>query len=159
MYEYKIQETDWRNPTKHDSDSNWHRGSGKDWVWKGTSAIPVHIWILNHKACITAVKSGSHEYMCSVIILIFKSFPSPFNSLLTPQSHAILLLQSCLTNSRKATGRIKGFVAQLCLTLWPQGLQPARLLCTWAPGKNTGVVCHFLFHKIFLTQGLNPYLL
>lgn len=64
MYEYKIQETDWRNPTKHDSDSNWHGSSGKHWVWKETSAIPVHIWILNHKACITAAKSGSHEYVC-----------------------------------------------------------------------------------------------
>ena len=28
-----------------------------------------------------------------------------------------------------------------------------------SPGKNTGVVCHFLIHGIFLTQGLNPRLL
>ena len=48
MYEYKIQETDWRNPAKHDCDSNWHESSGKDWVWKETSAIPVDI--LNFKA-------------------------------------------------------------------------------------------------------------
>ena len=25
-----------------------------------------------------------------------------------------------------------------------------------SPGKNTGVVCHFLFQGIFLTQVLNP---
>ena len=32
---------------------------------------------------------------------------------------------------------------QLCLTLGPSGLQPARLLCPWdSPGKNTGVGCH-----------------
>ena len=35
-----------------------------------------------------------------------------------------------------------GLVAKL---LWPHGLQPARLLCSWdSPGKNTGVGCHFL---------------
>ena len=34
---------------------------------------------------------------------------------------------------------------QLCLTLQPYGLQPARLLWPWnSPGKNTGVGCHFL---------------
>ena len=45
-------------------------------------------------------------------------------------------------------------------SLWPHGLQPARLLCSWnSPGKNTGVGCHFLLQGIFLTQGLNPCLL
>ena len=35
-----------------------------------------------------------------------------------------------------------------------------RLLCPWhVPGKNTGVGCHFLLQGIFLTQGLNPFLL
>ena len=33
-------------------------------------------------------------------------------------------------------------VAQSCPTLWPRGLQPARLLCPWdSPGKNTGLDC------------------
>ena len=42
-------------------------------------------------------------------------------------------------------------------SLWPHGLQPARLLCPWnSPGKNTGVGCHALFQGIFPTQGLNP---
>ena len=42
----------------------------------------------------------------------------------------------------------------------PHGLQPARLPCPWDfPGKNIGVVCHFLLQGIFLTQGLNPCLL
>ena len=36
-------------------------------------------------------------------------------------------------------------VAKSCLTLWPQGLLPARLLCPIDfSGKNTGVSCHFL---------------
>ena len=45
-------------------------------------------------------------------------------------------------------------------SLWPHGLQPARLFCSWNfPGKNTGVSCHFLFEGIFLTQGSNLCLL
>ena len=45
-------------------------------------------------------------------------------------------------------------------SLWPHGLLPARLLCPWTfPGKRTGVGCHFLHQRIFLTQGLNSHLL
>ena len=56
---------------------------------------------------------------------------------------------------------MKVFIAQFCpALLQPHGLQPTRLLCPWDfPGKNTGVGCHFLFQGIFLTQGLNSYLL
>ena len=51
-------------------------------------------------------------------------------------------------------------VGKLCLTLWPHGLQPARLLCPRDfPGKNTGVVCHFFLQGIVLTQGSNSSLL
>ena len=43
----------------------------------------------------------------------------------------------------------------LCATLWT-----ARLLCPWdSPGKSTGAGCHALLQRIFLIQGLNPYLL
>ena len=46
---------------------------------------------------------------------------------------------------------------QLCVTLWSI---PTRLLCPWdSPGKNTGVGCHFLLQRFFLTQGSNPSLL
>ena len=42
-------------------------------------------------------------------------------------------------------------------SLWPHGLQPARLLCPWDfPGKNAGVGCYFLLQGIFPTQGSNP---
>ena len=35
-------------------------------------------------------------------------------------------------------------------------MQPTRLLCPWDfPVKSTGVGCHFLLERIFLTQGLN----
>ena len=37
---------------------------------------------------------------------------------------------------------------------------PTRLLWAWNfPGKHIGVGCNFLLQKIFLTQGLNPWLL
>ena len=52
--------------------------------------------------------------------------------------------------------------AQSChMTLWDShGLQPTRLLCPWnSLGKNTGVVCHFLLQRIFLTQGLKTHFL
>ena len=40
---------------------------------------------------------------------------------------------------------------------WPQGLEPANLLCPWnSPGKNTGVDCQALLQGIFPTQRLNP---
>ena len=51
-------------------------------------------------------------------------------------------------------------VTQSCLTLWPHGLQPTRLLHpSNFLSKSTGVGCHFLLQGIFLTQGSNPGLL
>ena len=45
-------------------------------------------------------------------------------------------------------------------SLWPHGLEPARLLCPWnSPGRNTVVGCHFLLHGIFPTQVSNSLLL
>ena len=44
--------------------------------------------------------------------------------------------------------------------LWHHGLYPTKLFCLWKfPGKNTGVVCHFLLQGIFPTQGLSLSLL
>ena len=41
-------------------------------------------------------------------------------------------------------------------SLQPHGLYPARPLHPWDfPGKNTGVGCHLLLQRIFLTRGLN----
>ena len=50
-------------------------------------------------------------------------------------------------------------VAQPGLTLKPDALWLASLLCPWNfPGKNTGVGWHFLLQGIFLTWGSNPHL-
>ena len=47
---------------------------------------------------------------------------------------------------------MKVLVAQLCLIV----CNP----CPWnSPGKNTGVGCHSLLQRVFLTQRLNPGLL
>ena len=48
-------------------------------------------------------------------------------------------------------------VTQSCLTLWPHGLQPARLLCPWGSSRQeywSGLPA--LLQGIFPTQGLNP---
>ena len=49
-------------------------------------------------------------------------------------------------------------VAQSCSTFCdPTSYSPTSLLCPCdSPGKNTGVDCHSLLQRIFLTQGLNP---
>ena len=45
-------------------------------------------------------------------------------------------------------------------SLWPYGLQLARLLCPWdSPSKNPGVGCCALLQAIFPAQGSNPPLL
>ena len=44
--------------------------------------------------------------------------------------------------------------------MWPHGLQPPKLLCSWdSPGKNTRVGCCALVQGIFMTQGSNACLL
>ena len=52
---------------------------------------------------------------------------------------------------------------QSCLTLcdpMAYGLWPARLQCPWdSSGKNTGVGCHALLQRVFMTQGSNLHLL
>ena len=40
-------------------------------------------------------------------------------------------------------------------SVWPFGLQPARLLCPWESREDTGAGCHFLLQGIFPDQGLN----
>ena len=68
------------------------------------------------------------------------------------------LTDADLLSINTATAGVSLLVVSDCLQ--PYGLWPARLLCPWnSPGKNTGVGCHDLLQKIFLTQGLNPGLL
>ena len=56
-----------------------------------------------------------------------------------------------------AWGCVRVHHSVLSSSLWPHGLQPARLFCPWDfPGKNTGMGCRFLLQGIFQTQGLHP---
>ena len=58
-----------------------------------------------------------------------------------------------ITTTETSDMKIKSvtwLVAQSCRTLWPHGLEPARLLCPWnSPGKNTGLCSHSLPQGIF----------
>ena len=54
----------------------------------------------------------------------------------------------------------RGQCSVMSSSLWPHGLQPARLLCPWeSPGKNPGVDYHVLLQGIFSIQGSRPHLL
>ena len=56
--------------------------------------------------------------------------------------------------------KVKVLVTRSFLTLRSYELYPIRSLCPRGfPGKNTGVGCHFLLQRIFLTQGSNLSLL
>ena len=75
-------------------------------------------------------------------------------TLISPKLRAIIHSSSCLCRYDVCVHSL------MSGSLWPHGLQPARLLCPWDfPGKVTGVGCHFFFQGIFPTQGLNPCLL
>ena len=80
-----------------------------------------------------------------------------------PSQEVLLVMLSFFRNISSIPSqweKVKVSVTQFCLTLWPHGLQPVRLLCPWgSPGKNTRMCSHSLLQGIFLSQGLNPGLL
>ena len=60
----------------------------------------------------------------------------------------------------QSSGSSSGWSPSPVESFWSHGLWFTRLLCPWdSPGKNTGVDCHSLLQRIFLTQGLNLSLL
>ena len=65
-----------------------------------------------------------------------------------------LFIVSCRRSLVVVRGAYSLVVVQgLLIGLRPHGRQPARLLCPWnSPYKNTGVGCHSLLQRIFLTQ-------
>ena len=68
--------------------------------------------------------------------------------------------RSHLSDLLWVTAVVRGRIWCVCVSrsvvshsLWPRGLQPARLLCPLNfPGKNTGVDCHFLLRGSFLPR-------
>ena len=88
------------------------------------------------------IPMSSTYYNCCVRTILSKSFS---------QHHSLAFWKWCVRMSS---------VAQLCCSLWPHGLQPARLLCPWDfPGQHAGMGCQLLLQGIFPTQGSNPSLL
>ena len=69
-------------------------------------------------------------------------------------------IPQCLQSGRKQCVCVHVVPSVVSDSLRLHGLYPARLLCPWdAPGKNTGVGCHFLLQGSFPTQGSDPHLL
>ena len=69
----------------------------------------------------------------------------------------IILNDNNEEKSAKNTGHdVENCSFSFCVT-WETWESHLTLLCPWnSPGKNTGVGCHFLLQRIFLTQGSNP---
>ena len=69
---------------------------------------------------------------------------------------SIAALQSCVSSCCAAKWISHVRCSVTTDSLWPHGLQAARLLCLCHfPGKNTGLGCHFLLKGIFQIQRLN----
>ena len=99
---------------------------------------------------------------------LFKGLEGLWSS---PEVHAAYQWQKWRSKTGLSDSRTWSLFPNLCESanvshsvmsdsVWPHGLQPTRLLCPWdSPGKNTGVGCHALLHRIFPTQESNPHLL
>ena len=117
-----------------------------------------------HMDCNSPVSSVHGIFQARILELIAVSFSGSSQSKNKTRA-------SCITRRilyRRACHLWSPHLRYLCMlsrsvmshSMWPHGLQPARLLCPWdSPGKNTGVGCHFLLQGIFTTQGLYPGLL
>ena len=115
----------------------------------------VYLWLIHS---VVWQKPIQH---CKAIILQFK-IKKKKKKKLTPTMHLALQVVKSNIKTVNTTGMHVCMLScsVVFYSLWPYGLQPARLLCPWNfPGKNTGVGCHFLLPGIFLTQGSNLCLL
>ena len=75
-----------------------------------------------------------------------------------PNSKYLRLCGPKRQNWRYYLGAVLCLVAQPCLTLCnPMDCSPpSSSVHGDSPGKNTGVGCHALLHRVFPTQGSNP---
>ena len=120
-----------------------------------TSLPSPNCFIYSHGTLLCWVQQG-----LSILLDRGESSPiTPKQSHLTPSTKWKFVVWLFSNSRGPVEARVYIFVcthAQLlsCVnSLWPRGLQPARLLCPWDfPGKNTGADCHFLLQGIFSTQ-------
>ena len=93
----------------------------------------------------------SHSVSCLFILSVFSFAVQKLLSLIRSHFFHLIFSTPCVWKWKWSHSVVSD-------SLWPHGLQPARLFCPWdSPGKNTGVGCHALLppQGIFLTQGLN----
>ena len=87
------------------------------------------IWQKSHTQRLWSSVSSFIFQFC-VLLLCVKEVPS-----FPPKSCSLTLLPLCAHSA-------------VPNSLQPHGLQPTQVLCPWNfPGKDTGVVCHFLLQK------------
>ena len=114
-------------------------------------------WVARHTLRDSQVLPRSGGSSCD--FKVYFNFPKTQCWLLSVTSACLHVRVFCFRNFSltpeflhlKCTGNHQSW-----LTLRPQGLWPAGLLCPWgSPGKNPGVDGHFLLQGNFPTQGLN----
>ena len=93
------------------------------------------------------------NHVCDKVLLSRIPETTLYNKMPTIQ---FLKKQSGKRNLRESESDSRSVMSD---SLQPHGLWPTRLLWPWdSPGKNTGVVCHALLQRIFLTQESNLHL-
>ena len=79
-------------------------------------------------------------------------FPTQRSNLGRPHSRQVLY---CVSYLGSPYMYVWVLVTHLCLTVWPHGLQPAKLLCPWnSPGKSAAEGCHYLL-QLYVYMYLN----
>ena len=119
-----------------------------DTFTNNSSAFWKYILELNyiHNSNVVHASTLKHSFLVKLLQFFLVTF-----------NYSLEMPRLCWCSHRKWESDCHSVVSN---SLWPQRLQPARLLCPWnCSGKNTGVSCHSLLQGIFLTQGLNPGLL
>ena len=112
--------------------------------------------------------SSVHELLKTGMLELAASSSSRRHSLPKSNQHLLCLLQWQVGSLPLAPhGKPPNVCVCVCVcvcishsvmsnSLWPRGLQPSRLLCSWdSLGKNTGVSCNFLLQGIFPIQESN----
>ena len=129
----------WRSPTLHFSE----RGEG------------LEMELLIDRACVRephSIPAVGFLRACRWVKTSIRRMTQPSSMETEVSAFRIPLDQALCISSSNHLHLYSCSVAQLCLTLWPLGLWPAKLLCLWNfLGKDAGVGCHFFpgdFHLI-----------
>ena len=123
--------------------------------WSLYSISPISCNILYFKILFVWYENCSSCFLLTFIYMEYLFPSSYFQSVCVSKSEIGLLLTACIFilfiyPFSQSVFYVK--VTQLCPTLCDP-----RFLCPWDfLFKNSGVGCHFLLQRIFLTQGLNP---